>query len=236
MEKVDVDKIQMPECWKRLLYDEFMKPYFAKIKEHYIEAKRQGAIIYPPANEIFNAFVYTPFDSVRVVLLGQDPYHGTNQAMGLSFSVRKGIAIPPSLKTMFQELQQSLAVPCPRDGDLTPWAKQGVLLLNACLTVEANKANSHKHWGWNIFTDAVIEIISAYKEHCIFLLWGSFAKAKKALIDIRKHTILESPHPSPLARGGFIGNGHFKRVNAILEERGEIPIEWDTTKYKDLLS
>lgn len=228
--KVDIDKIRIPECWKNVLYNEFNKSYFGEIKHQYIESIKNGATIYPQASDIFNAFVYTPFSSVRVVLLGQDPYHGVGQAMGLSFSVRKGVAMPASLKVMFKELERSLGIRCANHGDLTLWARQGVMLLNASLTVEANKPNSHKHWGWNYFTDTVIKTISDQKEHCIFLLWGGFAKAKKQLINVRKHSILESVHPSPLAGNGFSGNGHFKKVNEIFASRGEPPIDWDIMK------
>ena len=180
---------------------------------------------------IFNAFNLTPFDKVKVVILGQDPYHGDNQAMGLSFSVPKGVKIPPSLINIYKEIYDDLGINEPNSGDLTYWAKQGVLLLNASLSVEKGKPNSHKDFGWHLFSDAVIKKISDEKYGVIFLLWGNFAKNKANLIDQNKHFILTAPHPSPLARGGFFGCKHFSKTNEILKKLGKSPIDWDLNNF-----
>ncbi|EAL3833223.1 uracil-DNA glycosylase, partial [Campylobacter upsaliensis] len=202
-------------------------PYFLDIKRQYIETLKAGKNIYPPANLTFNAFNLTPLNSLKIVLLGQDPYHKQNQAMGLSFSVPKGVPIPPSLRNIFKELNADLGVKIPQNGDLSAWARQGVLLLNAIFSVEENKPLSHSLWGWQEFSDNIIKKLSLEKEGLIFILWGKFAQSKKSLIDTRKHFILEAAHPSPLARQGFLGCRHFSKSNALLEKLGKEPIKWD---------
>lgn len=228
MEKLSIslDKIQMDSSWKEFLKEEFFKPYFLEIKQHFIQAKQKGTIIYPPAPLIFNAFNLTPLPSLKVVILGQDPYHNKSQAMGLSFSVPKNIPLPPSLKNIYKELNEDLGIPPSSNGDLSKWAKQGVLLLNSILSVEENKPASHQHFGWQLFTDDVIKKISQEKEGVIFLLWGNYARAKNNLIDSKKHFILEAAHPSPLAKSGFLGCKHFSKTNKILQEQGKVPIDW----------
>ena len=218
--------VKIEDSWKQALSEEFNKPYFSKIKTFLVEEKQRGKIIYPPGSLIFNAFNKTPFDHVKVVIIGQDPYHGPNQAMGLSFSVPKQIQIPASLRNIFKELANSLDIPISKSGDLTKWAEQGVFLLNAILSVEHKSPGSHKGVGWQNFTDAVIQKLSDEREGLIFLLWGNFAKSKKALIDELKHYVLESVHPSPLAGNAFLGNGHFARTNEILVSQGKFPIDW----------
>ncbi|WP_104721989.1 uracil-DNA glycosylase [Helicobacter mesocricetorum] len=223
---ISLDKIQMESSWKEFLKEEFFKPYFLEIKKHFLEAKKRGAIIYPPAPLIFNAFNLTPLTSLKVVILGQDPYHNKSQAMGLSFSVPKNITLPPSLKNIYKELYEDLKIPPSSNGDLSKWARQGVLLLNSILSVEENKPASHQHFGWQLFTDNVIKKINQEREGIIFLLWGNYAKAKKNLIDSKKHFILEAAHPSPLAKSGFLGCKHFSKTNQILQEQGKTPIDW----------
>jgi len=221
-----VQHVQIEESWKRILADEFQQPYFAAIKAFLVQEKKAGKVIYPPGPLIFNAFNTTPFDQVKVVILGQDPYHNPGEAMGLCFSVPRGVRIPPSLVNIFKEIERDLGLPMPKHGDLTSWAKQGVLLLNAMLTVEAGKPTSHQKIGWQTFTDAVIRRISDLKEGVVFLLWGNFAKGKKALIDEMRHYVLTAAHPSPLAGDGFLGCGHFSRTNEILQKQGLVPIDW----------
>lgn len=218
--------VQIEASWKNELLEEFEKPYFLQIVEFLKREKAQNKIIYPPGSQIFNAFNTTPFDQVKVIILGQDPYHGVGQAMGLSFSVSKNVAIPASLKNIYKEIQSDIGLPIPQHGDLTGWAKQGVFLLNAMLTVEASLASSHKNIGWQSFTDAVIQKLSTEKTGLVFLLWGNFAKAKKELIDTNKHLVLEAAHPSPLAGGAFFGCKHFSKTNEYLEKNGQIPINW----------
>ena len=218
--------VQMEEGWKEVLKDEFAKDYFNEIASTLREMKAVGHIIYPPGPLIFNAFRLTPWNEVRVVILGQDPYHGAGEAMGLCFSVPKGIKVPPSLKNIFKEIQEDLAIAPPSHGDLTEWAQQGILLLNASLTVEKDKPNSHKSLGWHRFTDRVIQVLSDHKTGLVFLLWGNYAKSKKILIDSNRHLILESPHPSPLAGGGFFGHHHFSKTNQYLKNQGFEPIRW----------
>lgn len=219
--------VQIEASWKRALKDEFEKPYFVRIVEQLKVLKQQGKIIYPPGKLIFNAFTHTPLSKVKVVILGQDPYHNPGQAHGLSFSVPDGIKPPPSLLNIFKEIQDDLGLPAPTSGNLTHWADQGVLLLNASLTVEANQPMSHSELGWHFFTDEVIRQVSAQKEHVVFMLWGSFAQNKASLIDTGKHLILKSAHPSPLsAYRGFLGSGHFSKANNWLREHGEKPIDW----------
>lgn len=212
--------------WKAILLDESNKDYFKKLKQFLVQEKQQH-IIYPSGKEIFNAFNYTPFEKVKVVILGQDPYHGKGQAHGLSFSVPVGIKPPPSLKNIFKELKVDLDIPIAKSGNLTSWAKQGVLLLNTTLTVRAKQAGSHQNKGWENFTDAVISNLSANKEALIFLLWGRFAQTKASLIDSKKHHILTAAHPSPFsAYSGFFGCKHFSKTNEILNKNGLETIDW----------
>ncbi len=224
---INLESIKIESSWKEALKEEFLAPYFAEIKRQYLKEKSKGAIIYPPANLIFNAFNLTPFLNVKVVLLGQDPYHKPHQAMGLSFSVPDGVRIPPSLQNIYKELHVDLGIPPSPSGNLSKWAKEGVLLLNSILTVESHKPTSHSHFGWQRFTDAVIKKLSDEKDGLIFMLWGNFAKSKKELIDTNKHFILEAAHPSPLARSGFLGCRHFSRANAILRELKKQEINWN---------
>jgi uracil-DNA glycosylase len=221
--------VQIEEGWGQALREEFEKPYFGVLRQFLLDEKAAQKIIYPPGSLIFNAFNQTPFEAVKVVILGQDPYHNPGEAMGLSFSVPRGIRVPPSLLNIYKELHRDLQVPVPAHGDLTAWAGQGVLLLNAFLTVEARKPLSHQKIGWHIFTDAVIRTLSGQKTGLVFMLWGNFAKSKKVLIDASKHTILESAHPSPLAGDAFQGCGHFSKANEVLRQQGETPISWNIT-------
>ncbi|ANI88424.1 uracil-DNA glycosylase [Arachidicoccus ginsenosidimutans] len=219
--------VQIEESWKNELKDEFSKEYFAGIVDFLKAEKALKKTIYPPGALIFNAFAQTPFDKVKVVIIGQDPYHGYGQAMGLSFSVPDGVPQPPSLQNIFKELHSDIGMPVPKTGNLTSWAKQGVLLLNASLTVRANEANSHSKIGWTIFTDAVIKKISDEKRGVVFLLWGRFAQEKATLIDVSKHHILKAAHPSPLsAHNGFFGCKHFSKANEFLIKEGLQPIDW----------
>lgn len=219
-------KPQIEETWKNLLYDEFKKEYFVKLKEFLIDEKKKYTV-YPPGSQIFAAFNHTPFDSVKVVILGQDPYHGPGQAHGLCFSVPKGIPVPPSLQNIFKEINSDLGLPIPNNGNLEKWAKQGVLLLNATLTVRANQAGSHQNKGWETFTDAAIKALSDYHKGLVFILWGNYAQAKARIIDANKHFILTAPHPSPLsANRGFFGCKHFSKTNRLLISIGKEPIDW----------
>lgn len=218
--------IQIEESWKQALADEFQQPYFAAIKQYLVDARAAGKVTYPPGSLIFNAFNHTPFDKVKVVILGQDPYHNAGEAMGLCFSVPRGVRIPPSLVNIYKEINSDLGLSIPNHGDLTAWADQGVLLLNAILTVEANKPASHQQIGWQKFTDAVIKRISDQKQGVVFLLWGRFAQGKKALIDTSKHHVLEAAHPSPLAGNAFQGCRHFSKTNALLEKEGMGAVDW----------
>ena len=218
--------IPIEKSWQIALSAEFEQPYFAAITAFLQQQKAEGKTIYPPENLIFNAFDTTPFEGVKVVILGQDPYHGTGQAMGLSFSVPDGAPLPPSLRKVYKELATDVGVTPSRSGNLTAWAAQGVFLLNAALTVEAGRANSHQKIGWHTFTDAVIRQLSAQREGLVFMLWGGFAKAKQTLIDPQKHLILTAAHPSPLAGNAFLDNQHFSQANAYLLQRGNTPIDW----------
>ena len=219
--------IQLEPSWLSHLEVEFTKPYMQALKQFLKKEKSAGKIVFPSGAEIFNAFNATPFDQVKVVVLGQDPYHGPGQAHGLCFSVKPGVAFPPSLLNIFKEIQQDLGIPIPAHGCLQAWAEQGVLLLNATLTVEQARAGSHQGKGWEEFTDRAIDTLNREREGLVFLLWGSYAQKKGALIDQHKHLVLKSPHPSPLsAHRGFFGNGHFSKANAWLLERGEKPINW----------
>ena len=219
--------VNIEESWKRELADEFASEYFARLAAFVRDAYAKG-VVYPPGKYIFEAFNRTPFDKVKVVVLGQDPYHEPNQAHGLCFSVRRGVQVPPSLVNIYKELEQEYGTPfLNRDGDLTHWADQGVLLLNATLTVAAGHAGSHQGKGWEMFTDAVVEKLATRREHLVFLLWGSYARRKGALVNRQRHLVLEAPHPSPLsAHRGFIGCGHFKRANEYLVSHGLAPISW----------
>lgn len=219
--------VKIEESWKEVLKDEFSKPYFQQIVLHIKTEKKQGKIIYPPGQFIFNAFNTTPFDKVKVVILGQDPYHGQGQAHGLCFSVQNGVPPPPSLVNIFNELHDDIGVPVPKHGNLTHWAQQGVFLLNASLTVRAGEPMSHAKIGWATFTDTVIQKISTLKDHVVFMLWGKFAQEKKILIDDSKHLVLKAAHPSPLsAYNGFLGCRHFSKVNEWLGSKGIDPVDW----------
>lgn len=212
--------------WKEFLKEEFTKPYFAQLKEFLIE-ERKNFTIFPPGGYIFNAFNLTPLDQVKVIILGQDPYHDHGQAHGLCFSVMDGVRFPKSLQNIFKELESDLNILVPFSGNLEKWAKQGILLLNATLTVRAHQAGSHQNHGWEIFTDTIIKKLSDEKNNLIFVLWGNYARAKKVFIDSKKHHIIESVHPSPLsAYNGFFGSKPFSKINTILEESGKTPIKW----------
>lgn len=220
-------KVQIEETWRQVLQPQFDSLYFELLTAFVRQAYQQGTV-YPPGRFIFEAFNRTPFDKVKVVILGQDPYHGPNQAHGLCFSVQPGIQPPPSLVNIYKELSQEYQLNyLTRNGDLSHWADQGVLLLNATLTVNAGQAGSHQGKGWETFTDAAIQALASQREHLVFLLWGSYAQAKGRFIDRRKHLVLEAPHPSPLsAYRGFIGCGHFKKTNEYLTQHGLQPIQW----------
>jgi uracil-DNA glycosylase len=219
--------VKIESSWKEVLKSEFKQPYFKQIVNHIKTEKKQGAVIYPAGSNIFHAFNTTPFNEVKIVILGQDPYHGPNQAHGLSFSVPKGVTPPPSLVNIFKELQEDTGMPEPKHGYLEKWAKQGVFLLNASLTVRAHEPLSHSKIGWAIFTDAVIRKIAEGKQHVVFMLWGKYAQQKKELIPPAKHLILTAAHPSPLsAKNGFFGCRHFSRANNYLVRHGIHPVDW----------
>lgn len=218
--------VAIDSSWKELLKEEFEKEYFLRLAETIKVEKSLGMVIYPRGSHIFNAFNLTPFDKVKVVIIGQDPYHGPGQAHGLSFSVPDGVNLPPSLQNIFKEIKSDLGVNAPFSGNLERWASQGVFLLNAVLTVRAGQAASHAKIGWTEFTDAVISMLSKQKTGLVFLLWGNYARGKKELIDSTKHLILEAAHPSPLARGAFFGCKHFSKTNDFLNLQGKVPIEW----------
>ncbi len=220
-------QVQIEQGWKDALRDEFIKPYFAEIKRQLLEEKANGITVYPSGSLIFNAFNLTPYDKVRVVILGQDPYHGPGQAHGLSFSVPRGIKAPPSLVNIFKEISNEFGYIIPSHGNLEYWAKQGVLLLNALLSVRANQPASHHHIGWQYFTNAVIVTLSRQKSNLIFILWGRFAQEKISLIDSDKHLVLTAAHPSPFsAYNGFFGCNHFKKTNEYLIDHQLTPIDW----------
>lgn len=218
--------VKIHPSWSAILQDEFSKPYFQELIAFLKVQKSSGKIIYPPGPLIFNAFDQCPWDKVKVVILGQDPYHGQGQAMGLSFSVPRGVEPPASLKNIFKELKSDLGLEIPGNGDLTAWAHQGVFLLNAILTVEQSRPGSHQKTGWQTFTDAVIKQLSDKGHGLVFLLWGNFARNKKILIDQTKHYVLEAAHPSPLAGGAFFGCRHFSKTNEILLKQNFSPIQW----------
>lgn len=220
-------KVKIEASWERVLQSEFDKPYFKELTD-FVRSEYASKTIFPPANLIFNAFEKCPFDKVKVVVIGQDPYHGTGQAHGLCFSVQPGVAVPPSLVNIYKELERDLGLAPSKSGDLTAWAHQGVLLLNATLTVEAHKAGSHQNRGWEQFTDAVIRQLADERENLVFMLWGSYAQRKGAFINGNQHLVLKSVHPSPLsAYRGFIGCGHFSSANSYLVQHGNIPINWN---------
>ena len=218
--------VKIEQTWKNALAGEFDKPYFATLVRFLHHEKAAGKRIYPPGSQIFNAFELTPVDKLKVVILGQDPYHGPGQAHGLSFSVPEGIPAPPSLKNIFKEIETDLGIRMSGYPNLEKWARQGVLLLNAVLTVQAGAAASHSKIGWQEFTDAVIRYISENCDGVVFMLWGNFARGKRELIDLSRHHVLEAAHPSPLARGAFFGCRHFSQTNNILVSQGKTPIDW----------
>lgn len=218
--------VRIDESWKEVLQPEFDKPYF-ELLTSFVRSEYQTKQCFPPARLIFNAFDSCPFDRVRVVIIGQDPYHDVGQAHGLCFSVNDGVAIPPSLENIYKELNRDLGIPIPTSGNLTRWAQQGVLLLNATLTVQAHRAGSHQNKGWEELTDAAIQALNTRREHIVYMLWGSYAQRKGQFIDRRKNLVLTAPHPSPLsAYRGFIGCGHFSQANNYLVQHGEQPINW----------
>lgn len=219
-------QVQIENSWKEALQSEFDKPYFAELVRYLHEQKRKGYTIYPPGSQIFKAFELTPVDNVKVVILGQDPYHGPGQAMGLSFSVPDGIATPPSLRNIFKEVESDLGIEMSGRPNLENWARQGVLLLNAILTVRAGEPASHSAIGWQQFTDSVIKYLSDNRQSIVFMLWGAFARSKAELIDHTRHLVLEAAHPSPLARGAFFGCRHFSHANEYLLSQGKNPIDW----------
>lgn len=219
--------VQLEPGWLAQLGAEFEQPYMARLRSFLQAQKRAGKQVFPPGRDMFNAFAYTPMDKVKVVILGQDPYHGAGQAHGLCFSVRKGVRVPPSLQNIFKEIHAELGYPVPQHGDLTAWADQGVLLLNSVLSVESGQAASHRGKGWETFTDRVIEVINRERRGVVFMLWGSYAQRKGAMIDRDRHCVLNAPHPSPLsAHRGFFGCGHFKAANDYLQAQGDAPIDW----------
>lgn len=218
--------VKIEESWKEQLKDEFDKDYFVKLTD-FVREEYRTKQIFPPAKLIFNAFEHTPFNKVKVVILGQDPYHNDGQAHGLSFSVPDGMPAPPSLVNIFKEINRDMGIPVPKSGNLTRWANQGVLLLNATLTVQAHMAGSHQKKGWEPFTDAAIHQLADKRENLVFILWGSYAQKKASFIDGSRHLVLRSVHPSPLsAHNGFFGNNHFSEANKYLESKGITPIEW----------
>ena len=227
-QQIKLDKIHLDAGWKSGLSEFLLSPKMDELKDFLVQEKKADKIIYPPSSLIFNALNTTPLANVKVVILGQDPYHGPNQAHGLSFSVQKGVAIPPSLRNIFHELNTDLGVVKPIHGDLTRWAEQGVLLLNAVLTVEAGQPTSHQKRGWEDFTDHVIDVLNEQRDHVVFILWGAYAQRKGQRIDQNKHLVLKAAHPSPLAanRGGFFGCKVFSKSNNYLKQNGIEPINW----------
>jgi len=224
--EVSEDRLKLDASWKAHVGYWFERPEMKALSEFLRTEKANGKVIFPPGPQIFAALNATPFDKVKVVILGQDPYHGPNQAHGLCFSVQPGVRPPPSLENIFKEIERDLGIPRPDHGCLTPWAHRGVLLLNAVLTVERGLAGSHQGKGWEGFTDACIDALNREREHLVFMLWGNYAQAKGRLIDRQRHLVLKAPHPSPLARGGFDGCGHFSRANDYLKAHGQTPIDW----------
>lgn len=228
-------EIRLADSWKRALSDEFSADYMVQLRNFLLQEKRAGKKVYPPGDEIFSALDLTSIENTKVVILGQDPYHGAGQAHGLCFSVKPGVDIPPSLLNIYKELQADLGFSPPSHGCLSAWARQGVLLLNAVLTVEAHKAASHQGKGWERFTDRIIDVLNNDKQGVVFLLWGSYAQKKGSMIDRNRHLMLQSPHPSPLsASRGFFGNKHFSRTNDYLLANGESPIDWQLAQHTEL--
>lgn len=226
----DNNEIKLHPSWLAVLDDEFQKPYMSKLKEFLVAEKKLGKVVYPASPKIFNALNSTPFEQVKVVILGQDPYHGPSQAHGLCFSVLSGVKVPPSLKNIYKEIERDLGITASSDGCLQSWAEQGVLLLNATLTVEQGSAGSHQGRGWEEFTDRVVALLNQQREGLVFLLWGSYAQKKGRIINTDKHLVLTSPHPSPLsAHRGFLGNGHFSKTNRYLLQTGASPIDWSVS-------
>lgn len=223
-----MSEIKLEPSWKKRLLPEFSKPYMTHLKQFLVEEKKKGKEIYPPSSKIFAAFDETPFDKVKVVILGQDPYHGPGQAMGLSFSVPPGVRFPPSLRNIFKELHEDVGAAIPKSGDLTKWAQEGVLLLNSVLTVEEGKAAAHQNKGWEKFTDAAIHHLAEEKDHIVYILWGSYAQKKASFVNHKKNLVLESVHPSPLsAHRGFFGSHPFSKTNKYLKDHGIKPIDWE---------
>lgn len=221
------DRVRLHPSWRERLAPELASPGMAALRAFLVNEKAAGKVVYPPGSLMFNALDRTPFEAVRVVILGQDPYHGPGQAHGLSFSVPRGVAIPPSLVNIYAEIQRDLGIAAPRHGNLEAWAERGVLLLNAVLTVEAGQAASHQGRGWEAFTDRIVALLAAEREHLVFLLWGSHAQRKAAMVDPHRHLLLKAPHPSPLsAHRGFLGCGHFSACNRYLAEHGRGEIDW----------
>lgn len=226
-ETASAEEIKLEASWLAVLQEEFQQPYMQQLREFLRAEKSAGKVIYPRGGEMFNAFDHTPLDQVRVVILGQDPYHGPGQAHGLCFSVRPGVALPPSLVNIYREIEQELALQMPAHGCLSAWADQGVLLLNSVLSVERASAASHQGKGWEQFTDCAIEVVNRDCEHVVFMLWGAYAQRKGAIIDEQRHCVLRAPHPSPLsAHRGFFGCGHFLSANEYLRSQGREPIDW----------
>ena len=231
----EAERVRLEPSWKARLGDYLKRPDMRALADFLRTEKRAGKVLYPPGPEIFNAFAHTPFDKVRVVILGQDPYHGPGQAHGLCFSVRPGVPVPPSLNNIFAEIARDLGIPRPDHGCLTPWADQGVLLLNSVMTVEQGRAGAHQNKGWEGFTDAAIEALNRERQGLVFLLWGAYAQRKGRLVDPNRHLVLSSVHPSPLsAHRGFIGNGHFSAANRYLESQGQPPIDWSLPSRSQL--
>lgn len=222
-----MSNIQIHPSWLKHLEPEFGKLYMLELKQFLLSEKQSGQIVFPPFSQIFNALNSTPLDKVKVLILGQDPYHGEGQANGLCFSVNKGIPFPPSLRNIFKELSEDLQIPYPRQGDLTPWSREGVLLLNATLTVRKEQAGSHQGKGWELFTDKVIQTLSQQRENIVFILWGKYAGDKSPLVDTSKHLVLKAPHPSPLsASRGFFGSKPFSKTNEYLKQQNIQPLNW----------
>ena len=227
MADAKLEQVRLHDSWKLRLASEFSAGYMAELRNFLAQRKQQGATVFPPGPKIFNALDSAPFEQVRVVILGQDPYHGPGQAHGLCFSVPRGVAVPPSLRNIFAEIEIDLGIDRPSHGDLSTWARQGVLLLNAVLTVEQQQAGSHQGKGWERFTDRIVAELSKEREHLVFLLWGSHAQKKGQVIDASKHLVLRAPHPSPLsAHRGFFGCRHFSAANEYLQQHGVEPIDW----------
>lgn len=232
---MSMERIQLEPSWKARVGEYLLREDMRALSAFLRERKAAGAVIYPPGPDIFAAFAACPFERTRVVILGQDPYHGPGQAHGLSFSVPPGVDVPPSLANIYKELERDLGLPRPAHGCLLPWARQGVLLLNAVLTVEAGRAGAHQGRGWEGFTDHVVDVLNREREHLVFLLWGSYAQAKGRVIDPRRHRVLKAPHPSPLsAHRGFIGCGHFSAANEYLVRTGQAPIDWAVPPVPEL--